>query len=202
MTHSRVFNQKGLATLALALAGTLILAGCGSSDSGSDYSSSDSGSNTSKTSYGYGTGSGASSNGSGATSSESTGTSSGSGMSSTGAATVSAADVGKLGKVLVDGNGMTLYYFEKDSHGKSKCDGACAQAWPPLTTDGNPVAKNGAMAAKLGTTKRSDGSTQVTYAGWPLYLYAGDTQPGQANGNNIDQFGAEWYALTTKGEKP
>jgi predicted lipoprotein with Yx(FWY)xxD motif len=119
-----------------------------------------------------------------------------------GAAVVSAANTGDLGKVLVDGKGMTLYLFEKDENGKSACYGACAQAWPPLTTDGDPVAKNGAMAGKLGTTERTDGSTQVTYAGWPLYLYAGDQKPGQATGNDIDQFGAEWYALTPSGEKP
>ena len=191
MNISPVIDRRGLATLVVVLAGTLILAGCGSSDSGSNYSSSsssDSGSSAGKTSYGYG--------------SQANTTSNGSSTASSGAATVSAADVGKLGKVLVDGNGMTLYYFEKDSNGKSTCDGACAQAWPPLTTDAAPVAENGAMAGKLGTTARSDGSTQVTYAGWPLYLYAGDTAPGQANGNNIDQFGAEWYALNTNGEKP
>ena len=191
MNISPVIDRRGLATLVVVLAGTLILAGCGSSDSGSNYSSSsssDSGSSAGKTSYGYG--------------SQANTTSNGSSTASSGAATVSAADAGKLGKVLVDGNGMTLYYFEKDSNGKSTCDGACAQAWPPLTTDAAPVAENGAMAGKLGTTARSDGSTQVTYAGWPLYLYAGDTKPGQANGNNIDQFGAEWYALNTNGEKP
>jgi len=191
MNISPVIDRRGLATLVVVLAGTLILAGCGSSDSGSNYSSSsssDSGSSAGKTSYGYG--------------SQANTTSNGSSTASSGAATVSAADAGKLGKVLVDGNGMTLYYFEKDSNGKSTCDGACAQAWPPLTTDAAPVAENGAMAGKLGTTARSDGSTQVTYAGWPLYLYAGDTAPGQANGNNIDQFGAEWYALNTNGEKP
>ncbi|MCB8915099.1 MAG: hypothetical protein H6532_04640 [Thermoleophilales bacterium] len=118
------------------------------------------------------------------------------------ATTISTAKVGDLGTILVDSGGLTVYYFKKDENGKSACYGACAEAWPPVSTEGNPVAKGGAMDGKLGTVKRKDGSTQVTYAGWPLYLYAGDSKPGQANGNDIEQFGAEWYALTPSGEKP
>jgi hypothetical protein len=77
----------------------------------------------------------------------------------------------------------------------------CARVWPPYTTKGGPKASEGAEAAKLGTLKRDDGSTQVTYNGAPLYLYASDTQAGEANGNQLDQFGAEWYALHPSGEK-
>jgi len=115
---------------------------------------------------------------------------------------VSAAKVGDLGTILVDSEGRTLYDFHKDKGSQSACYGACAAAWPPLLTDGNPQAQGPADRSMLGTTKRKDGSIQVTYNGWPLYTYAGDQSPGEANGNDIDQFGAEWYALQPDGEEP
>lgn len=122
--------------------------------------------------------------------------------SSKAAASVSVSNLGGgVGKALVDSKGFTLYYFEKDKGGKSACYGTCAQIWPPLTTEGGAKASGGAMAAKLGTTKRSDGTVQVTYAGWPLYTYEADKSPGEANGADIDSFGAEWYALHPNGEK-
>ncbi|HET9198125.1 MAG TPA: hypothetical protein VFN92_07735 [Solirubrobacterales bacterium] len=119
-----------------------------------------------------------------------------------GAAVVKAAQVGDLGTVVVDAEGMTLYDFHKDEGGTSACYGACAAAWPPLLTDGEPKAEAGAVASQLGTTERKDGTFQVTYDGWPLYTYAGDSKPGEANGNDIDQFGAEWYALQPNGDEP
>jgi predicted lipoprotein with Yx(FWY)xxD motif len=196
MDSSQLFDRRGLATIAVVLAGTLILAGCGGSESDSDSSTAaDSGSSTAKTSYGYGSQSGTNS-------SDDTANAASGGSTAGSAATISAASAGDLGKVLVDGQGMTVYLFEKDENGKSACYGACADAWPPVTTEGEPVAKGGAMAGKLGTTERTDGTTQVTYAGWPLYLYAGDSKPGQAAGNDVDGFGAEWYALTPSGQKP
>ncbi len=115
------------------------------------------------------------------------------------AAVVSASAAGDLGKVIVDSNGMTLYDFHKDKSGKSTCYGSCAGVWPPLLTEGKPVAGEGARASQLGTTKRKDGTLQVTYAGWPLYTYVEDKKPGEANGNDIDSFGAEWYALQPSG---
>ena len=118
-----------------------------------------------------------------------------------GAATVAVADNPQLGEILVDGEGRTLYLFEKDKSNESYCNGKCATVWPPYTTKGGPKASQGAEAAKLGTLKRDDGSTQVTYNGAPLYLYASDTQAGEANGNELDQFGAEWYALHPSGKK-
>ena len=120
---------------------------------------------------------------------------------STGSAAVSVASVGDAGKVLVDSEGLTLYYFEKDKGGKSSCYGACASAWPPLTTSGAPQATSGAESSKLGTTKRTDGVVQVTYAGWPLYTYTADTKPGEDNGADVDAFGAPWYPLHPNGEK-
>ena len=122
-------------------------------------------------------------------------TSSGSG----GAATVDVKSTG-LGKILVDSKGMTLYLFEKDKGPNSTCSGACASAWPPLTTTGMPKAAGGTTAPLIGTSKRSDGTTQVTYNEHPLYYYAGDQQPGDTNGQNLDQFGAEWYVLSPSGK--
>lgn len=119
-----------------------------------------------------------------------------------GSGVVSVADNPDLGKILVDANGVTLYLFEKDEGGESACYGGCAAEWPPYTTSGQPQAQGGALAPKLGTTKRDDGSTQVTYAGFPLYTYIGDSGPGDTNGNDLEAFGAEWYALQPSGEKP
>lgn len=122
--------------------------------------------------------------------------------SSSGDGIVSAAKVGDLGTILVDSRGMTLYDFHKDKGGTSSCYGACAAAWPPLLTEGNPQAQGPAGRSMLGTTKRKDGTIQVTYNGWPLYTYVADQSPGEANGNDIDEFGAQWYALQPNGEEP
>jgi len=107
----------------------------------------------------------------------------------------------KLGSVLVDAKGRTLYLFEADKGPMSACSGACASIWPPLTTSGKPSAGAGVTASKLGTTKRSDGATEVTYNGHPLYTYAGDSAPGQTSGQGLDDYGAEWYALSAGGDK-
>jgi predicted lipoprotein with Yx(FWY)xxD motif len=106
----------------------------------------------------------------------------------------------KLGRVLVDASGRTLYLFEKDKGATSTCNGACASIWPPLTA-GKAKAGIGVTAAELGTTKRSDGKTEITYAGHPLYTYAGDQKPGDVAGQGLDQFGAEWYVLAPDGHK-
>jgi predicted lipoprotein with Yx(FWY)xxD motif len=117
------------------------------------------------------------------------------------AAAVNAKKLG-LGTVLVDGKGMTLYMFEKDKNGKSSCDGACAAAWPPVTTSGKAMPGAGVKGSLLGTTQRSDGSTQVTYNKWPLYYYVNDKAPGDTTGQDVDAFGAEWYVLSAaKGTK-
>jgi predicted lipoprotein with Yx(FWY)xxD motif len=118
-----------------------------------------------------------------------------------GAAVLTVASAPKVGAVLVDSEGFTVYDFHKDKGTTSSCYGACAEGWPPVLTEGAPTSGEGAMAAKLGTTKRKDGTTQVTYAGHPLYTFAGDSKPGEANGNDVDAFGAEWYALKASGEE-
>ena len=180
--------------LALAVVLALVAAGCGS----------DSDSSTGSAYGGKSGGGGGSTSAAAEKSSESSSESGGdnAATSSGGDGIVSAAEVGELGTILVDSQGLTLYDFHKDKGGESSCYGACAAAWPPLLTEGNPQAQGPADRGMLGTTKRKDGTVQVTYNGWPLYTYAGDQKPGEANGNDIDQFGAEWYALQPNGQEP
>jgi predicted lipoprotein with Yx(FWY)xxD motif len=106
-----------------------------------------------------------------------------------------------LGRILVDAKGGTLYLFEKDRRGRSACAGTCATYWPPLLTRGRPIANRGARASLLGTIRRPDGKTQVTYAGHPLYRYLPDTRPGQTKGQDSHAFGAGWYVLSSAGKK-
>jgi predicted lipoprotein with Yx(FWY)xxD motif len=118
-----------------------------------------------------------------------------------GAATVGVAST-RLGRVVVNSAGRTLYLFEKDRSGQSACDGACATYWPPLiSTGGSPLVGAGVDQALVGTTKRADGSEQVTYAGHPLYLYVLDKKPGDTTGEGLTDFGAGWDALTPAGAK-
>jgi predicted lipoprotein with Yx(FWY)xxD motif len=183
-------NRK---TYAIALMGVLavLIAGCGSSSSsGGAYGGGETSSGTTNSSSGGGYG---------GKSGSSTNTAAGAGG---GAGVVAVAKVADLGPVIVNSEGLTLYDFHKDKGGVSSCYGACAGAWPPLLTEGEAKAEAGAMSNQLGTTKRKDGTVQVTYAGWPLYTYAGDKGPGEANGNDFSQFGAQWYALMPNGEEP
>jgi predicted lipoprotein with Yx(FWY)xxD motif len=117
------------------------------------------------------------------------------------AATIQLKKVGKLGKILTNNSGQVLYLFEKDKHGKSSCNGQCAAGWPPALTTGKPKSGKGVSSSKLGTTKRKDGKTQVTYNGHPLYAYIGDSGPGKATGEGSNAFGAKWYVLNAKGNK-
>jgi predicted lipoprotein with Yx(FWY)xxD motif len=119
--------------------------------------------------------------------------------SSGGAATIDVADNPDLGKILTDADGNTVYLFEKDENGTSACSGDCATEWPPVTTSGSPKAGSGADDSLLGTIKRDDGSEQVTYDDHPLYTYSGDSNPGDTNGNGLELYGAEWYAMTPDG---
>jgi predicted lipoprotein with Yx(FWY)xxD motif len=104
----------------------------------------------------------------------------------------------KLGKVLAGKSGKTLYLFKADKHGKSACYGKCAANWPPLL--GKPTAGTGVKAALLGTTKRKNGTKQVTYAGHPLYFFTLDKSAGQTNGEGLDFFGGKWYAVNSSGK--
>jgi predicted lipoprotein with Yx(FWY)xxD motif len=183
-----------LALLAVLGAIALAVAGCGGGGSSTSESSS-SGSNenaSSESSSRYG---GESESENKSASSEATpGAESGAGV-------VSLGNAQKLGLVLVDSNGMTLYDFHKDKGTTSSCYGPCAEGWPPMLTEGEPTVGNGASASKLGTTERKDGTMQVTYAGHPLYTFVEDQKPGEANGNDVSAFGAQWYALKGNGEE-
>src|SRR4051794_20043940 len=120
---------------------------------------------------------------------------------SSSAATIKTRHTG-LGTVLVDAKGRTVYLFEKDTKGKSACSGACAKNWPPVLTGSKPKAAGSARSAKLGTTRRADGTKQVTYAGHPLYTFVLDqNKPGSTKGEGVDAFGAEWYVLNAAGKK-
>lgn len=106
-----------------------------------------------------------------------------------------------LGTVLVGPDGRTVYLFEKDVGTTSNCAGACANVWPPVTISGMPTAAGGAQGKLLGTTPRTDGTAQVTYAGHPLYYFAGDRAPGDVRGEGLKDFGAGWYVLMPNGQK-
>jgi predicted lipoprotein with Yx(FWY)xxD motif len=122
------------------------------------------------------------------------------GGAATGGAKVAIAKT-KLGNILVDSKGITLYDFVLDKGTTSACYGACAALWPPLLTHGKPVAGPGVRASLLGTTKRKDGKLEVTYGGRPLYYFVSDRKPGQTTGQGINQFGAPWWALSASGKE-
>jgi predicted lipoprotein with Yx(FWY)xxD motif len=183
MTRPLIPLGAALAVLAAAL----LAAGCGSSTNASGAAASTSSGSTTGSSGGYGYSRGSSS------SSSSTST-----QAASGAATI-AVRTTPLGRILVDGHGATVYLFEKDTGMTSTCNGSCAKFWPPVPTKGAAMAGNGIDAAKLGTTTRTDGTTQVTYNGHPLYYYAGDKKPGQTTGQGLNAFGALWYVVSPAG---
>lgn len=102
-----------------------------------------------------------------------------------------------LGTILTDAEGLTLYMFGADQDGESTCYDDCAATWPALTVDGEPVAGEDLDSSKLGTTERTDGTLQVTYAGQPLYYFASDAAPGDTNGQGI---GDIWFVVSPEGE--
>ncbi len=102
-------------------------------------------------------------------------------------------------QVLVDSQGMTLYWFAPDTSSKSNCSGSCATYWPPVK---GPVTAGSGVTGTLGTITRSDGSTQATYIGHPLYTYVGDKSPGQNKGNGLNISGGLWYEMTVSGSTP
>jgi predicted lipoprotein with Yx(FWY)xxD motif len=134
--------------------------------------------------------------GSGSGSSSSTPT-----KAASGSALVNSASISSLGNAVVGPTGKTLYLFKKDTGPTSNCSGACAAEWPPLTTSGKITSSGGVPTSALKTVRRSDGKTQVTFNGHPLYYFAGDSGPGQANGQGLDDFGANWWALSPSGQE-
>jgi predicted lipoprotein with Yx(FWY)xxD motif len=109
-----------------------------------------------------------------------------------------AVDQGLGVKILVDSRGFTLYHLTTEKKGSVTCTGACRKSWPPLLVAGSakPTAGAGLSASKLGTIRRPDGGVEVTYAGYALHRYIGDTKAGRANGQGVD---GVWYALTPSG---
>jgi len=105
-----------------------------------------------------------------------------------------------LGRVLVDAHGKTLYIWAHDKSPKSTCNGECATYWPPLLSKGRPQAIAGANSKLLGTSKRTDGQMQVTYAGHPLYYFALDTKAGQTKGEGLTDFGGRWDPVSAAGK--
>jgi predicted lipoprotein with Yx(FWY)xxD motif len=170
MKVKRTRNRLTFSLILAAIAAALVIAGCGG---GSSSSSSESGSS-------------GGAEGSAVNASE----------SGSGGGTIGTAQIEGLGTVLVDSEGMTVYDFTVDEGTKSNCYGGCEAAWPPVTTTGKPTAGAGAMSSALGTTKRKDGTLQVTYEGHPLYTFSGDEGPGEANGNESE---GTWFALDDKG---
>jgi predicted lipoprotein with Yx(FWY)xxD motif len=121
-----------------------------------------------------------------------------SGASASGATVITTAS-SAAGTFLTTSSGRAVYLWVKDTGDTSACSGACAGAWPPVTTTGTATAAGGAKASDLGTITRSDGTKQVTYDGHPLYYFAGDSGPGTATGQGSDSFGAKWWLVAPSG---
>jgi predicted lipoprotein with Yx(FWY)xxD motif len=176
MEKSRFSRVSGRAKLAVGVGGALsaavLVAACSSAASSS-------------------TGAAASSTPAGASSSSSSASASG--------GTVIKTASSSSGTFLTSGSGRAVYLWVKDTGDMSNCNGACAGAWPPVTTTGAPTASGAAKASDLGTITRSDGSKQVTYDGHPLYYFSGDSGPGTASGQGSDGFGAKWWLVAPSG---
>jgi len=157
--------------VAATLAAVLIAAGCGGSSSGSAYSVGPYGSAAMV-----------------------------SASSAPGATKVGIAS-SRLGRIVVDSKGHTLYAFAKDRNGRSACSGTCATYWPPLLTSGKVRAGHGVRPSLLGTTRRGAGKLQVTYNRHPLYTFTLDKKAGQTNGEGLSDFGGVWEALSPAGKK-
>ena len=126
------------------------------------------------------------------------GNSSSSAPAAAGGNTVTAKTIGSQ-QVVVDSKGMTLYWFAIDTPSKSNCSGSCATYWPPVK---GPVTAGSGVTGTLGTITRSDGTTQATYDGHPLYTYVADTSPGQNKGNGLNISGGLWWEMTVSGSTP
>jgi predicted lipoprotein with Yx(FWY)xxD motif len=108
-------------------------------------------------------------------------------------------EVDRLGRVVVDADGFTLYRFDSDGDGAATCTDACASTWPPVIVDPSlRMAVAGLATTDVGLVRRSDGAVQLTVGGWPMYRFAGDLRPGQDAGHGI---GGVWFAVTPTGAK-
>jgi predicted lipoprotein with Yx(FWY)xxD motif len=188
--------QRPQTVIRMAAAGVVALAllasACGKSDDNGSGGTTGSGATTAGTTTG-GTTTPATTGGA-TTGGTTTGTTTGGGAG--GKATVSAKEVGGLGTVLVDSRGFTLYHLDGETDSKFQCEGGCLDAWPPLVAKGAPTAGEGADG-ELATIDRPGVGKQVTYDGLPLYTFAGDSKPGEANGQGVSDV---WFAVTPSGE--
>jgi predicted lipoprotein with Yx(FWY)xxD motif len=172
---------------AMSMVAATIAAGCGSSSSSSSSSAPAASSATTGAS-------------SATTSTQSASTSTAAAAATTAPAALITTKHAKLGTILAYGpKHLTVYLFEGDKTGASNCSGACATLWPPVI--GNPKASGQARSGDLGTVKRADGATQVTYKGHPLYRFVKDKDDGDAYGQGVNAFGASWYVLAPSGKK-
>jgi predicted lipoprotein with Yx(FWY)xxD motif len=142
--------------------------------------------------------SGSSSSGTVANTPAAGGSSSSAASAAAGGSTVTAKTIGSQ-QVVVDSQGMTLYWFAIDTPTKSNCSGQCATFWPPVK---GPLTAGSGVTGTLGTITRSDGSTQATYDGHPLYTFVGDKSPGQNTGNGKNLSGGLWWEMTVSGSTP
>jgi predicted lipoprotein with Yx(FWY)xxD motif len=174
--------NRPLAFVLAPLVGAVLLASCGSSSKTTTTASSHAATTSAQSSYAP------------AATTAATGGS--------GTATVITAKASKLGTILAAGpKRLTVYLFEGDKGSSSSCSGECAAVWPPVTTTGATTATPRASASLLGTTRRPDGTLQVTYNGHPLYYFAKDGDASDTYGQGIKGFGAGWYALKPSGNK-
>jgi predicted lipoprotein with Yx(FWY)xxD motif len=157
------------AGLAVALGAALLTVACSSSGSGSSSAATPAGGST------------------------------GSAAAAAGSGLVITTKSGSAGAFLTDGSGRAVYLWVKDGKGSSACSGACAGAWPPVTTTGTVTASGGVNMGDLSTITRSGGAKQVVYDGHPLYYFSGDSGPGQVNGQGSDGFGAKWWLVDPAG---
>ena len=177
-------KREARSTLALALVAlSLGLVACGDDDDSSDA--------------GTATGSAPGSGAAGRTAEKEKQRSAGSGEDRAAGVTIATSD-SDFGEILFDGDDRAIYVFDKESTERSKCYGACAQAWPPVLTEGEPGASGGAEAKLLGTTERDDGTTQVTYGGRPLYYYVDDPR-GEVLCHDVEEFGGLWLVVESSG---
>ena len=109
----------------------------------------------------------------------------------------------RVGTILVNGRGRTVYVFTRDSRNNDACQqiSGCTRIWPPVTTTGKPLAGSGVRSSQLGTITIKGGAKQLTYAGHPLYTYSGDSGPGQTSYVNFSAFGGRWPAMNASGQE-
>ena len=179
MASRRTANLRAVGIAALA-SSALVLAACGSASSSSSSPSS--------------------STATPAAAATTSSTTSAAASTTAAASAVTISTAKSHGQTYLTGpSGRAIYLWVADAMDKSSCSGACAQAWPPVTTTGKPSAGSGVTASDLGTIKRSDGSEEVTYKGHPLYYFIADKSAGETKGQGSNSFGAKWWLIAPTG---